>query len=275
MSNALLMIDVSSNNAAVDIRTHHQAGYQVIGVKATEGNGYYWAGREPLVDLAHRLGMTVVHYHFATAGVPGATQAQFFLNRISPHLHAGDILGYDFEGQPSTYRQWGRGEAAKVFNAFADHIHRHGPRFGPLRRRLARWVYGPPYFLRDARIRPRHGERLWVASYSPDHPLIPTGWRRWTAWQFTDKARVPGSPSPVDESHFRPLFHRYPTLRPGATGHYVRVLQHLLNERCHAGLDVDGVFGRQTRHAVNRLKASRGWAADGVAGRRVWRYLTH
>jgi lysozyme len=50
------------------------------------------------------------------------------------------------------------------------------------------------------------GYRIWLAQYGPT-PVVPTGWSRWTFWQFTDGAlgaephTVPGV-GPCDISRF-------------------------------------------------------------------------
>lgn len=63
-----------------------------------------------------------------------------------------------------------------------------------------------------------------------------------------------------------------PTLRRGAFGDVVRVLQKLLLE---AGFQVrvDGDFGANTEHAVIDFQRSRGLAADGIVGAQTWTAL--
>ncbi|MBM7770619.1 peptidoglycan hydrolase-like protein with peptidoglycan-binding domain [Actinokineospora baliensis] len=55
-----------------------------------------------------------------------------------------------------------------------------------------------------------------------------------------------------------------PTLRRGATGDHVRVLQRWL------GLPVDGVFGPATEAKVRRYQAAHALTADGIVGPRTW-----
>jgi GH25 family lysozyme M1 (1,4-beta-N-acetylmuramidase) len=62
------MADVSSNNGAVDLRAYAAAGHAAIAIKASEGTGYVNPGHRAQADEAHRLGLTVVHYHFARPG---------------------------------------------------------------------------------------------------------------------------------------------------------------------------------------------------------------
>jgi GH25 family lysozyme M1 (1,4-beta-N-acetylmuramidase) len=280
VSNALLMADVSSNQGPIDVAMLHRAGYRALAVKATEGASYVNPYYAAAVDEAHRLGMTVVHYHFGVASATGVGQARHFLAVVTRHVQTRrDWLACDTEGQPASYQQWPQPDGARLFTeAFLHVVWDQAPRVGLLKRRVRRLIYGPPYFLRDAGVRPAHGERLWVADYSGHPSLIPPGWKTWTVWQFTDKATVPGIHGPVDESHIRPGVTRrlrpYPTLRPGMSGPAVRLLQHLLRAHGHKTVVVTGTFDTSTRIVVNTVKRTHGWKADGVAGPRVWRALT-
>lgn len=62
------------------------------------------------------------------------------------------------------------------------------------------------------------------------------------------------------------------TLRIGASGHAVSVVQQRLNAR-GAHLDVDARFGQATRAAVEAFQSSHRLKADGVVGRRTARAL--
>lgn len=278
-----LMIDISSNNAIPDLDAHYRGGYRTLALKASEGTSYRWSAMGQLADRWHQLGGVVVFYHFATAGAGGAEQAAFFLAAVKPHLRAGDAVALDIEGQPASYKQWARGQAELAAKAFVRHIDTHAPRLGVLRRLPKRLVYGTFYFLRDEHVRPAKGWRLWIAGYQASAPLPPPGWKRWTAWQFTDNAvHVPGEAGGVDESHIRdwllPLKHkavpRRRVLRPGNRGPRVEELQKLLNARKVAKLVVDGVYGDATAAAVNLVKRANHWRPDGIAGRRVRKVLT-
>ena len=60
-----------------------------------------------------------------------------------------------------------------------------------------------------------------------------------------------------------------PTLRPGSTGFWVRVLQHDLTQVGFA-LPVTGTYGPTTMRHVNAFKASHRLRQDGVASAKTW-----
>jgi hypothetical protein len=60
-----------------------------------------------------------------------------------------------------------------------------------------------------------------------------------------------------------------PTLRQGARGEHVRVLQRNLG-----GLAVDGIFGPMTDSAVRRFQSSRRLTVDGIVGPKTWAALS-
>ena len=62
--------------------------------------------------------------------------------------------------------------------------------------------------------------------------------------------------------------HNMDTLKNGATGQQVRVLQILLT-----GLTVDGIFGAKTEAAVKTYQQAKNLTVDGIAGINTWTKL--
>lgn len=75
-------------------------------------------------------------------------------------------------------------------------------------------------------------------------------------------ARIGGSPAPAPTI-------TWSTVRSGATGFRVTVVQHLLRARGQS-LTVDGVFGSVTVSRVKAFQSSRGLYADGIVGPKTW-----
>jgi peptidoglycan hydrolase-like protein with peptidoglycan-binding domain len=65
----------------------------------------------------------------------------------------------------------------------------------------------------------------------------------------------------------------FPLVVQGNTGERVIDVQQLLNQRIHAGLAVDGIFGPLTNAAVRNFQASRHILVDGKVGNQTWPLL--
>ncbi len=67
----------------------------------------------------------------------------------------------------------------------------------------------------------------------------------------------------------------FPTLRQGSTGRYVRYLQFMLKTKGYAVGNVDGVFGVNTRSAVQAFQQANGLTVDGIVGKNTWYKLNN
>lgn len=76
------------------------------------------------------------------------------------------------------------------------------------------------------------------------------------------------TPTPVPTPNITPNT-AYRTMKVGDKGDNVLLLQRRLAELGYYTGDVDGVFGNQTRRAVERFQYYQGLSADGIAGKRT------
>lgn len=76
------------------------------------------------------------------------------------------------------------------------------------------------------------------------------------------------TPSPTIQPQSCP-----PTVSEGSTGGWVNVLQEDLNSSGGAGLTVDGIFGPQTKAAVENWQSEKGLIVDGIVGPQTWASL--
>ena len=67
-----------------------------------------------------------------------------------------------------------------------------------------------------------------------------------------------------------PLALSWPLTVQGSRGARVVDIQYLLNQRVHAGLTTDGVFGPLTTAAVRRFQAAQHLTVDGKVGNQTW-----
>lgn len=93
--------------------------------------------------------------------------------------------------------------------------------------------------------------------------------KKWKYWGelkdcvFSDAEKeVSPMPQPV----------QYPTLREGAKGDPVKVMQELLSKN-GSSLKIDGIFGSGTRNAVKAFQKANGLTVDGICGPKTWAKL--
>jgi|GEM_PF-5505515 lysozyme len=62
------------------------------------------------------------------------------------------------------------------------------------------------------------GYVLWVANYGASCPSMPTGYNSWSFWQYTDKQRVNGIATKVDDNYFHGNLAALQALTMGGSG---------------------------------------------------------
>ena len=63
---------------------------------------------------------------------------------------------------------------------------------------------------------------------------------------------------------------KYPTIKKGSTGKYVKELQIILVNRKYNPKGIDGIFGAGCETAVKKFQKDNGLSADGVVGQKTW-----
>lgn len=121
---------------------------------------------------------------------------------------------------------------------------------------------------------------LWLAYYATKIGK----WDKAYMWQYTSSGRVNGIVSKVDRDILygevgatpkEPAKEKkYPIVRSGSRGEYVKLLQSLLNEQGFDCGKVDGIFGPKTYGAVTKFQRAKGLEVDGIVGPKTWAELT-
>lgn len=119
---------------------------------------------------------------------------------------------------------------------------------------------------------------LWLAYYATSkgkyEPFM---------WQYTSSGKVNGIVSKVDKDYCYGTSvaqptptpqKKYPIVRSGSSGEYVKLLQSLLNEQGFNCGAVDGIFGPKTYGAVTKYQKAKGLVVDGIVGPKTWAELT-
>lgn len=192
MTTAGQFADCSSNNPLPNLRQYAAVGHKHICRKVSEGVGYHWAEGDGLADEAHRLGLTVGHYHWLRPDTSATAQAAFFVSKVKQHLHGGDWLMTDFErtGDAADPADVERAAQLHAFNAY---VQQQLPHF-PLYVYTGNWYLdGKPHCQAECRRWP-----IVMSDYSGAAQLPNPYGLRYVAWQFTDRATVPGFAASVD-----------------------------------------------------------------------------
>ena len=187
-------IDVSGWQGQVDWGAVQRSGRQFAFAKATEGTTF--------VDrtfTANRIAMGSAglvlrgFYHFARPDRnSAAAEANHFLQTVGA-LAPGEVAVLDLEVAPGP----GIGDWAAEWLA---RVHQGTGRL-PMLYSYQSYLYEIP----TSRLTQYP---LWVASWGSDNGLVPATqpktdrWSRWTFWQYTSKARVPGVSTLVDDNIF-------------------------------------------------------------------------
>ncbi len=187
-------IDVSHWQGGVDWGAVRRSGRLFAFAKATEGASF--------VDdtfAGNRLGMAGAglalrgFYHFARPDRnTAAAEASHFLRTVGP-LAPGEVAVLDLEVAPGP----GVGDwAAEWLRLVAQATGRT-----PV-------LYSYQTYLTSIPTSRLTQYPLWVAAWGADDGTVPATppqtdrWSRWTWWQYTSNARVPGVNGPVDDSIF-------------------------------------------------------------------------
>jgi GH25 family lysozyme M1 (1,4-beta-N-acetylmuramidase) len=150
-----------------------------------------WFARE--WAAAGKAGMIRAAYHYADPSEPADAQAAHVVDVVGSTREANDLgIVLDLESTggltPRQLSAWA--------HAFLSGVERRTGRVPILYSGPSFWHY------RMADDRSFGAYPLWLARYSSKAPGPLPGWDRWTIWQHTSSARVPGIPTAVDHDVF-------------------------------------------------------------------------
>lgn len=203
-----VILDISNNNAHVDLARVKKAGIAGVWHKVTEGEHFvdrYWIDRR---NEARRLGLRVGGYHFARPGKYDAIrEAEHFVSALGKIGRKDLAPVLDFEVSEGLSGAMLVGWA-RQFN----HV---------VHKRTGVWpiFYSYPSFISQLGARRVIGRGLWLASYGRNDGVehsyfTPRPFKKALAHQFTSRARVSGVAGYADLSsarRIRPLL-AYPWL---------------------------------------------------------------
>lgn len=189
-------VDVSKyqhdDGKPIDWERVRRSGQRFAFIKATGGSNRVdpWFSRE--WAAARRAGMITGAYHYADPGGSALEQARRIVSVVGTTREAnnlGIVLDLESTGGlgPTRLARWAR--------TFLGEVER-------LTGRVPILYTGPNFWKTKVRSTSFGAYPLWVAHYTDRTPGPLPGWDRWTFWQHTSSARVPGIVGAVDHDWF-------------------------------------------------------------------------
>jgi lysozyme len=185
-------IDVSHFQGLIDWRKAAELDVKFAFIKATDGI----AGIDAMFDtnwLASKAaGVRRGAYHFFRAEQDAERQAQSFISKLNEDW--GELPGVlDFE-------VLGSASADQALNGVMCWMELVEAASG----RMPLLYTGPSFWktqVKDSNAFSTHA--LWIAHYtSALRPALPSAWKQWTFWQYSEQGNVPGIKGPVDLDRF-------------------------------------------------------------------------
>lgn len=289
-------IDISSYQSGVDFDKVKNSGYNAVIIKATEGVNYIDTSLDSHYNNALRSGMDIGFYHFMSEKTSPASQAVDFWNAIS-NKNFNIVPVLDIETNTL-----GRSKTS-VTNRCIEFLNQ----FKALSS-MDCVIYSYTNFIKNYLDTRLAGYKLWVANYYVNVPSANPVWNSWDGFQYSDKGKVNGVSGYVDVNEFRSGMYlggssrtnsidnwekrlqkqiniqgfgnvavdgiagpktlaSAPMIRIGARGEITRLIQEKLN------ITADGIFGVNTKSAVQNYQTANGLVPDGIVGKNTWTKL--
>jgi lysozyme len=182
-------IDVSHYQGTIDWAAVRQAGCSFVFIKATDGV----TNADPMFQQnwtqAQQAGLLRGPYHFFRANDDPQTQAHFFCSTVGSPGDLPPVLDVEItSGVSNSQILSGVQTWLQIVESWA------GCR--PI-------LYTSPGFWDSLGTSAFGVYPLWVAEYGVSAPKIPTGWRSWTFWQYSQSGSISGITGSVDLDVFQ------------------------------------------------------------------------
>lgn len=201
-------IDVSRYQGVIDWPAIAGAGYKFAICRATVGNYYTDPTFEANWDGAKNAGLQVGAYHVVRAD--NSVESQLLRLRGALDGNNPKLVVLDAEVSPAGMSQfdierahyWMGRRTREFYNPLDAEVGWYSAAWwwNPNVKQQG-WVAGDPFLWWMAAYGgDQNGERDWNQPAWPEPPasVVPLGWPRWDAWQYTSRGVVPGIVGNVD-----------------------------------------------------------------------------
>jgi GH25 family lysozyme M1 (1,4-beta-N-acetylmuramidase) len=187
-------IDISAYqnaNGPIDWRELAGHGIRFVAIKASEGTYYTNPYYRSDARGASRAGLAVLAYALANPGRAGGAATASFAVRAARYRRGRNALPLvaDLENDPYSASDcyWlGRGRMIAWIAGFASRA----------RALTGSWpiIYTTAAWWQECTGSTRRFTRdpLWLADYNRRRPAAPSGWGRWSFWQYSENGYLPG-----------------------------------------------------------------------------------
>jgi GH25 family lysozyme M1 (1,4-beta-N-acetylmuramidase) len=197
-------VDVSNHQGTIAWNAVAASGQRFAYAKATEGVHFvdpYFAANY-LNAKANNLFIGAYHYARPDRST-GRAQADYFLDRAQYRNDGRTLppmldIEWPWEGSGSAYPCYGLSPGQMV-SWIRDFVERIRARTGQRTMIYTNVNWWNPCTASNSSF---GGEPLFVARYAATPGTLPAGWNRFTLWQFTSSATVPGIAGHVDQDVF-------------------------------------------------------------------------
>ncbi len=185
---SIVGIDISRYQGKIDFQKVKAAGISFIFIRATDGITYQDANYETNVSLARATDITVGAYHFYETNDDPIAQLGNFTQTVI--LKPGDLPPVVDIERLHNQDNVDLSENIKTFLKGLE-IH-YGVR---------------PIIYTGLRFSNKYltgfgNYPLWLAEYGRHEPTLPTGWDKWTFWQWSQSYHILGIEKTVDANRF-------------------------------------------------------------------------
>ncbi len=187
-------VDVSHYHPITNFAAARAAGVSFVGIKATEGKSF----KDPTFK-DHRAGFRAtpfklgVFYHFARPGDP-KDQANFLMDTVGPLLPM-ERLCLDFEDDKNGLPTVDLKFIDAFFTTLMGGVCSDRPAMIYTSKRVWSQIGNPQWSLAT-------DVHLWAPRYGSNEPDLPTPWKAWTFWQYSEAETVKGVPGLFDANYF-------------------------------------------------------------------------
>jgi len=181
-------IDVSKYQGDIDFTKIKAAGISYVFVRASEGNTYQDANFKTNFNNAKAAGLTVSAYHFYESNDAPDTQLKNFTNIVT--LSPGDLPPVvDIE----KLHMQDDDDLMKNLMTYLTGLETH---YGVKPIIYTGLNFANQYVTQFSEY------PLWLAEYEVSSPTVPSGWKDWTFWQYSQAGSVDGIVGDVDVDKF-------------------------------------------------------------------------